>query len=120
MIGRKIGNSIWSMPFICGSKLYLYDIKEDEKYLLWNQKGILQEFGTEMCFNGENVLVFAGRGMGGQPSDTVMIALDGSKKKITIVLGNINSDIVHGKKLLAIVFSTAVYPQGIRLCILET
>ena len=37
-----------------------------------------------MCFNGENVLVFAGRGMGGQPSDTVMIALDGSKKKITI------------------------------------
>ena len=84
MIGRKIGNSIWSMPFICGSKLYLYDIKEDEKYLLWNQKGILQEFGTEMCFNGENILVFAGRGMGGQPSDTVMIALDGSKKKITI------------------------------------
>lgn len=78
------GNSIWSIPFICGSKLYLYDIKEDKKYLLWHQKGIFQEFGTEMCFNGENILVFAGRGMGGQPSDAVMIALDGSKKKITI------------------------------------
>lgn len=78
------GNSVWSIPFICGSKLYLYDIKEDKKYLLWHQKGIFQEFGTEMCFNGENILVFAGRGMGGQPSDAVMIALDGSKKKITI------------------------------------
>ena len=78
------GNGFWSMPFIFGSKLYLYDIEKDKKYLLWNQKGILEEFGTEMCFCGENVLVFGGRGMGGEPSDATIIKLNGEKEKIAI------------------------------------
>lgn len=78
------GNGVWSMPFIFGSRLYLYDIEKDKMYLLWNQKGILQEFGAKMCFNGENVLAFGGRGMGGDPSDATIVKLDGEKKKIAI------------------------------------
>jgi len=77
-------NGVWSMPFVFGSKLYIYDIEKDKMYLLWNQKGILQEFSTKMCFNGENVLVFGGRGMGGEPSDTTIIKLNGGKEKIAI------------------------------------
>lgn len=78
------GNGVWSTPFIFGSKLYLYDIEKDKKYLLWNQKGIFQEFGAEMCFNGEDIVTFSGRGMGGQPPDTTMIELNGKREKIKI------------------------------------
>lgn len=70
-------NGVWSMPFIFGSRIYLYDIENDKDYLIQNQKGIFQEWGTKMCFLGQDILAEGGRAMGNPPSEVKLLSLNG-------------------------------------------
>lgn len=78
------GNGIWSVPFIFDSRLYLYDVEQNKSYLIKNQKGILQEWGTEMCFSENYVLAQGGRGMGDPPADVKYLNLQGESQDIPI------------------------------------
>lgn len=70
-------NGIWSIPFIFGSRIYLYDIENDKDYLIQNQKGIFQEWGPKMCFLGQDILAEGGRAMGNPPSELKILSLNG-------------------------------------------
>lgn len=70
-------NGIQTAPFIFGNSLYLYDVAKDKSYLIKNQKVPLGDFGMDMCFLGEEIMIEAGICLGDPPTDTHLFSING-------------------------------------------
>lgn len=70
-------NGIQTAPFIFGKSLYLYDVAKDKSYLIKNQKAPLGDFGVDVCFLGEEIMIDAGICLGDPPTDTHLFSING-------------------------------------------
>ena len=77
-------NTILSAPFVFGARLYLYDIEKDKSYLIKNQKLPFQEWDSERCVAGGQILAYGGAGMGGPPPDIRLLSLNGKEQELQL------------------------------------